>query len=224
MKKRFESVELVNYTKAEEILNVITHFAGLVIPLFMLIKAIPLCKGELFPLVCVWLYAIGNAMCFTASVCYHAAPHGYVRRVLRVTDHSAIFFSVAGTVTGCVPIVYERGSVTGAVLMLVLCWGSVAAGLVMTIFFFGKYKNVRMLMYIVTSAVCSLIGAPTFRELPKGAIVCIISGGIVLLIGCVLYKLGAKKRFVHSLFHIFIVAGLGIYCYGIYNYVYLLLE
>ena len=81
-----------------------------------------------------------------------------------------------------------------------------------------------MFMYIITSAVCSLIGAPTYRELPGGALVCIISGGIVLLIGCVLYKLGAKKRYVHSLFHIFIVAGLGIYCYGIYNYVYLLLE
>ena len=223
MKNRFESVELVNYTRGEEILNVLTHFAGLAIPLFMLIKAYPLCRGELFPLVCLWLYAIGNTMCFTASVCYHAVRHGYVRKVLRVTDHSAIFFSVAGTVTGCVPIVYERGSAAGAVLMLVLCWGSVVAGLILTIFFFGKFRNVRMAMYIVTSAVCALIGAPTFRALPKGAIVCIISGGIVLLIGCVLYKLGAKKRYIHSLFHIFIVAGLGIYCYGIYNYVYLLL-
>ncbi len=223
MKKRFEDVELVSYTRGEEILNVITHFIGLVIPVFMLVKAIPLCKGEIFPLICVWLYAIGNAMCFTASVCYHAAPHGYVRKVLRVTDHSAIFFSVAGTVTGCVPIVFERGSAIGAVLMLALCWGSVVAGLIMTIFFFGKYKNVRMLMYIITSAVCSLIGAPTYAQLPGGALVCIILGGIVLLIGCVLYKLGAKKRYIHSLFHIFIVAGLGIYCYGIYNYVYLLL-
>lgn len=223
MKNRFESVELVNYTRGEEILNVLTHFAGLAIPLFMLIKAYPLCRGELFPLICLWLYAIGNAMCFTASVCYHAAKHGYVRKVLRVTDHSAIFFSVAGTVTGCVPIVYERGSTAGAVLMLVLCWGSVVAGLILTIFFFGKFRNVRMAMYIVTSAVCSLIGAPTFKALPHGAIVCIITGGIVLLIGCVLYKLGAKKRYIHSLFHIFIVAGLGIYCYGIYNYVYLLL-
>lgn len=223
MRKRFESVELVNYTKGEEILNVLTHFAGLVIPLFMLIKAYPLCRGEIFPLVCLWLYVIGNTMCFTASVCYHAAKHGFARKVLRIIDHSAIFFSVAGTVTGCVPIVYERGSATGAVLMLVLCWGSVVAGLILTIFFFGKFRNVRMAMYIVTSAVCSLIGAPTFKELPGGAIVCIISGGIVLLIGCVLYKMGAKRRYIHSLFHVSIVAGLGIYCYGIYNYVYLLL-
>ncbi len=223
MKNRFDSVELVNYTKGEEILNVLTHFAGLSIPLFMLIKAIPLCRGELFPLVCVWLYAIGTALCFTASVCYHAAKPGKLRKVLRVTDHSAIFFAVAGTVTGCVPIVFEKGNPAGAVFMLVLCWGSVAAGLILTIFFFGKFSNVRMLMYIITSAVCALIGAPTFKVLPKGAFACITAGGIVLLIGCVLYKLGAKRRYIHSLFHIFIVAGLGIYCYGIYNYVYLLL-
>lgn len=223
MKNRFDSVELVNYTKGEELLNVLTHFAGLGIPLFILIKALPLCRGEVFPLVCLWLYAIGNAMCFTASVCYHATKPGYLRKVLRVTDHSAIFFAVAGTVTGCVPIVYERGTASGAVLMLVLCWGSVIAGLILTVFFFGKFKNVRMAMYIVTSAVCALIGVPTFKSLPKGAFVCIIAGGIVLLIGCVPYKLGAKRRYIHSLFHIFIVTGLGIYCYGIYNYVYLLL-
>lgn len=223
MKNRFESVELVNYTRGEEILNVLTHFSGLAIPLFMFIRCLPLCKGEVFPLVCLILYCIGNAMCFTASVCYHAAKHGFVRKLLRVTDHSAIFFAVAGTVTGCVPIVYERGSASGAVLMLVMCWGSVAAGLVLTIFFFGKFKNVRMAMYIITSAVCALIGAPTYKALPGGAFACIIVGGIVLLIGCVLYKLGAKRRYIHSLFHIFIVAGLGIYGYGIYNYVYLLL-
>ncbi len=223
MRNRFESVELVNYTRGEEILNVLTHFAGLGIPLFMLIKCLPLCKGETFPLVCLILYSTGNAMCFTASVCYHAARHGSLRKILRVTDHSAIFFSVAGTVTGCVPIVYDRGSSFGAVLMLALCWGSVIAGLILTIFFFGKFKNVRMAMYIITSALCTLIGAPTYKALPKGALVCIITGGIVLLIGCVLYKLGAKKRYIHSLFHIFIVAGLGIYGYGIYNYVYLLL-
>ena len=98
------------------------------------------------------------------------------------------------------------------------------AGLFLTVFFFGRFRNVRMFMYIITSVVCMLFGMSTFRSLPKGAVICIISGGIVLLIGCVLYKLGAKRRYVHSVFHVFIVAGLGIYCYGIYNYVYLLLE
>ncbi len=224
MKNRFEGIELVNYTKGEEILNVLTHFAGLVIPVFMLIKGIPLCRGEILPLVCVWLYSLGTSLCFISSVCYHAVKPGKLKKILRVTDHSAIFFAVAGTVTGCVPIVFQKGSPVGAVLMLVLCWGSVAAGLVLTVFFFGKFRNVRMAMYIITSAVCALVGAPTFKALPKGAFACILIGGAVLLFGCVLYKLGAKKRYVHSLFHIFIVAGLGIYCYGIYNYVYLLLQ
>ena len=223
MREKFESIELVNYTKGEEILNVLTHFSGLAIPLFIVLKIFPLCDGNVFPFICAVLYASGTAVCFAASSAYHSAKHGIVRKVLRVTDHSAIFFAVAGTVTGCVPAVFQKGNSIAAVLMLVLCWGSAVAGLIITVGFFGKFRNVRMFMYIFTGLACAILGAGTFRNLPRGALVCIISGGIVLLIGCVLYKMGAKRRYIHSVFHVFIVAGLGIYCYGIYNYVFLLL-
>lgn len=218
-----KKIELVNYSRGEEILNVLTHFLGLIIPAFIIIKIIPLCEGELFPVICACLYALGSFLTFFSSCIYHILPHGDKKRIFRVIDHTAIFFAVAGTVTGCVPAVFTKGSPVAAVLMLILSWGSVIAGTILTVFFFGKYNNVRMAMYILSSTLCALIGSRTFINLPKGALVCIISGGIVLLIGCVLYKLGKKKKYVHSLFHIFIVAGLGIYCYGIYNYVFLIL-
>ncbi len=223
MKNRFESVQLVNYTRGEEILNVLTHLAGLGIPVFILIKAVPLCEGKPFPMITAYLYAFGTALCFMCSVLYHITPHSNLKKMFRVADHSAIFFSVAGTVTGCVPAVFQKGSPVGAVLMLVLCWGSVITGLVLTVFFFGRFRGIRMAMYILTSTVCALIGANTFKNLPKGALWCLLLGGAVLLMGCVLYGIGKKKRYVHSLFHVFIVVGLGIYCYGIYNFVYLLL-
>ena len=218
-----KKIELVNYSKCEEALNVITHFLGLIIPLFTVIKIIPLCEGQFFPLICAVLYALGTFMTFCASCVYHIMPQGDKKRVFRVIDHTAIFFAVAGTVTGCTPAVFQKGNPICAVLMLILSWGSVIAGTIMTVFFFGKFRNVRMAMYILSSFICALLGGSTFRNLPKGAFICIISGGIVLLIGCVLYKIGAKKKYIHSLFHVFIVAGLGIYCYGIYNYVFLLL-
>lgn len=218
-----DKIELVNYTRGEEALNVITHLAGLVLPVLIIINCFPLSAGNIFPLICAVLYAVGTAMTFTASAIYHALPHGNAKRVMRVIDHTAIFFAVAGTVTGCVPAVFTKGSPVAAVLMLVLCWGSVIAGTILTVFFFGKFKNIRMAIYILSSALCALIGSGTFRNLPSGAIVCIVSGGVVLLVGCVLYKLGKKIRYVHSVFHVFIVWGLGIYYYGIINYVFKLL-
>lgn len=218
-----EKITLVSYTKSEEILNVITHIAGLIIPVFILIKFPPLCQGKIFPLLCTYLYALGTTMTFVSSAIYHGIKNEKYKKLFRVIDHSAIFFAVAGTVTGCVPSVFQKSSVIAAILMLVFSWLSVIAGLVLTIFFFEKYKAVRMGLYIFSSAFCSLLGAGTYFHLPIGAFLSLIIGSASLLTGCVFLRIGTKKRYIHSVFHIFIVAGLAVYCYGIYNYTYLLL-
>lgn len=214
------NVELVNYTKGEEILNVLTHFAGLIIPLFIILKIFPLCEGKPFYMLCAVLYALGSFLTFFASVVYHAVPPSNIKKVCRVIDHTAIFFAVAGTITGTVPAVFREGETLGAVIMLILAWGSVIAGLILTLFFFEKTSMLRTLIYIFSAAFSSLAGAKTFLRLDKGAIICLFIGGAVLLIGCVLYRLGKKKRYVHSIFHLFILLGLGIYCNGIYYFVY----
>lgn len=218
-----DKIELVSYTKGEEILNVLTHFAGLVIPCFILIKFVPLCKDNVFAMLCALLYAAGTAFSFVSSVIYHGLKQGKAKKVFRVIDHSAIFFAVAGTVTGCVPAVFQKGSTVGAVLMLILAWGSVILGLILTVFFFGRFKAFRMCLYIFTAALCALFGSETYFHLPLSAFLCLISGGIVLLVGCLFLRIGTKKKYIHSVFHIFIVAGLGIFCGGIYNFVYLML-
>lgn len=218
-----DNITLVSYTKGEEILNTLTHLAGLAIPLFILLECVPLCVGKPFPMLCAILYAAGSAVCFGASAIYHGARNEKFKKIMRVVDHSAIFFAVAGTVTGCVPAVFQKGSFAGAVLMLVLSWGSVIAGLILTIFFFGKFSALRMCMYIFSAAICAILGSDTYKSLPPEAFICLLTGGAVLLIGCIFLRIGSKKKYIHSVFHIFIVLGLGIYCNGIYNFVYLLL-
>ena len=217
-----EKIELVKYTKGEEVLNCITHLLGLLLPAFIFIRFIPLCENKPFEMLCAVLYAVGTAMTFTASVIYHALPEGNAKRVMRVIDHSAIFFAVAGTVTGCVPAVFEKGSVVGAVLMLVVSWGSVILGLVLTVCYFGRFGSFRMCLYIFSSAFSALLGGETYFHLPISAFLCLIIGGVTLLTGCVFLRIGAKKQYIHSVFHVFIVAGLSVFCYGIYNFVYLL--
>lgn len=218
-----ERIELVSYTKGEEILNVITHATGLLLPVFILIKCVPLCKEHPFALVCACLYALGTAMTFLASVIYHSLKNEKYKRLFRVIDHSAIFFAVAGTVTGCVPSVFQHSSALSAVLMLIFSWGSVITGLILTIFYFERFKAIRMGLYIFSSAFCSLLGVGSYFHLPIGAFLSLITGSTALLIGCVFLRIGAKKRYIHSVFHVFIVFGLAVYCYGIYNYTYLLL-
>lgn len=220
---KFNKAELVHYTKGEEAVNVITHLAGLTIPVLILIQCLPLCKGNIFASVSAILYALGTAMTFVSSSVYHGLKEGNAKRIFRVIDHTAIFFAVAGTVTGCTPAVFRQGFVVGAVLMLVVAWAGVIAGLILTVFFFEKYKALRMGLYIGSSALAALLGARTYLYLPLGAFLCQIFGSGTLLIGCLFLMKGKKIRYMHSIFHVLVLIGLGIYYYGIYNYVFLLL-
>ena len=220
---KLEKAELMHYTKGEEILNVLTHLAGLTIPVLILIQCLPLCKGNAFATVSCLLYALGTTMTFVASAVYHGLKEGNAKRVFRVIDHTAIFFAVAGTATGCTPGVFRLGFAFGAVMMLVVAWTGVIAGLILTLFFFEKFKNLRMGLYIGSSALTSLLGSGTYFHLPVGAFLTLIFGSAALLIGCVFLMKGKKIPYMHSIFHVLVVIGLGIYYYGIYNYVFLLL-
>ena len=47
----------------------------------------------------------------------------------------------------------------------------------------------------------------------------ILAGGIAFTAGAVLYVIGKKKRYMHSVFHIFVVAGCVLQFFGILFYV-----
>lgn len=213
----------MHYTKAEEVLNVLTHLIGLYLPYLIITKCLPLCEGKPFCILTAVLYALGTALTFTASVIYHALPKGGAKKIMRMVDHCAIFFAVAGTITGTTPAVFSKGSPVGAVLMLIVGWSSAAAGLILTLFFFEKTGKIRMFLYIFAAGFSAILGSKTFFHLPKEAFLCILTGGVILLIGCVLLGIGRRKHYVHPIFHIFIVAGLGIYYWGIYEFVYSLI-
>lgn len=215
-----DKVELVKYKKSEEILNFLSHFAGFLLPVFILVRCIPLCKDRPFEMLCAVLYCIGTALTFFASCVYHILPQGNAKKLFRMIDHTAIFFAVAGTVTGCVPAVFSKGSFIGAVLMLVVSWGSAITGFVLTVFFFERFKTLRMCIYIFGALICALLGSNTYFNLPAEAFLCLLGGGAILLIGCLFLRIGAKRPYFHFVFHLFIVAGLSVFCYGIYTFVY----
>lgn len=223
MKIDTDKISLVEYTKGEEILNVLTHIAGLAVPVLIIVECIPLCQWKPFPLLTAVLYSVGTAFSFISSAVYHALPIGRGKKIMRMIDHCAVFFAVAGTVTGTVPAVFQKGSTVGAVLMLVVAWGSAVSGLFLTLFMFEKSKAVRMFLYIFAAAFSALSGSKTYLFLHPEAFYCLLWGGAVLVLGCVFLRIGSKKRYVHTVFHTCIAVGLGIYYGGIYKFVYSML-
>ena len=218
--KSWESVSLPEYTKKEETLNIITHAAGLVISAcilaFCLVPAIV--SRDTIRIVCASLYLFGTTVMFVTSVIYHAATNPDRKKLLRVIDHCTVFFSVAGTVTGCVPVVYDRVGKPQAILMLSVAWLGVTTGLLLTLFIFEKTKAIRMCLYIGTALVCAIVGAKAYTLLPVGAFLCFLIGSSSLLLGAVFLRIGRTNRYFHAVFHICIDIGLAVYFIGISKY------
>ena len=113
---KISTVELMTYTKREEIFNVATHLLGGILCYFIcetcLIQA--LTTGENLSVASALWYFLGTSVMFFLSVCYHACPPGQTKKTLRVLDHCGVFLAVSGTAAGCVPAVKNTVSVFAA--------------------------------------------------------------------------------------------------------------
>ena len=215
--KPWEKVSLVEYTKTEEILHTATHAAGLIlsgcIVVYCLIPSIQ--NHDTLRIVCALLYLFGTTIMFLTSALYHGTKPSDRKRLLRLLDHCMIFFAVAGTATGCVPAVIETAGKVPAVLLAVFAWVGALGGLILTFFSFEKTKGIQMGLYIGTALVCAVAGGKAFTILPRDAFYSLLAGGACLLLGAVLYGVGKKKRYFHTVFHVFIDIGLTIFFFGI---------
>ncbi len=57
------------------------------------------------------------------------------------------------------------------------------------------------------------------EAIPLPGLLFILGGGIAYTVGAILYGIGKKKRYVHSLFHLFVVAGSILQFFGIFFYI-----
>lgn len=218
--KPWEQITLVNYTKTEEILHTVTHAAGLILSGFIVAYClIPSIKNhDTLRIVCASLYLFGTTIMFLTSALYHGTKPSEKKKLLRLLDHCMIFFAVAGTATGCVPPVKELVGMAPAVALAVCAWFGAISGLILTFFSFEKTKSLQMGLYIGTAIACAIAGGKAFFVLPRGAFLCLLTGGIILLIGAALYGVGKRKRYFHAVFHVFIDIGLTIFFIGIQKY------
>jgi len=70
-----------------------------------------------------------------------------------------------------------------------------------------KYNVLSMICYIGMGWCILIAMEPTVQALPRPALAWLVAGGASYTLGAVLYGLGVKHRYMHSVFHLFVVAG-----------------
>ena len=201
---------LPDYTRGEEIMNTVTHIAGGVFAAAALVLCVVTAAlhGNTWGVVSGAVYGVSMLALYTMSSLYHGLPpQSFAKRVLQVIDHCTIFVLIAGTytpVTLCGVRPYDEPA---AWALFGTVWGLAALGILLNAIDLRMFRVVSMILYLGMGW-CIVLAAPTvLRETPAGAVWLLVLGGVAYTVGAVLYIIGKKRRYAHSVFHVFVVIG-----------------
>lgn len=189
------------YSPREEKLNVISHAAGI---LFAVTGTILLLLHATTPLTVLASLVYGGSLLilFSGSTFYHAAKHPEKRAKLRLLDHSAIYFLIAGTYTPLM-LCIDRG--TAEIVVLLVVWGLALIGVTLEMLRIKPFKGFSIILYILMGWACLAVLPQLIQKLPPHAFCVLLAGGIAYTLGVPFYV--ARKEFCHALWHFFVIAG-----------------
>ena len=201
--------KLPDYTRGEEVMNMVTHIVGggigLLALLFCLGKS--LWKGSLCGALCSVVYGVCMTGLYAMSSIYHGLRACTGKKVLQVLDHCTIYFLIAGTYT---PIVLCAIAPVYPYLgwgLFIFEWALTALAVTLTAIDLKKYNVFSMICYIGMGWAILPFMKQAMEVLTRPGFLWLLWGGITYTLGAVLYGIGSKKRWFHSVFHIFVVLG-----------------
>ena len=201
---------LPNYTKGEEIFNMTSHIVGGSFGIVALVLCIVFSAihHNGYAVVSSAIYGVMMIILYTMSSIYHGLkPQRKAKKVFQVLDHCSIFLLIAGSYTPfCLVTFREYNAVLGWTIFGII-WAIAILGITLNAIDIKKYKVFSMICYLGMGW-CIIF---TAKLLPKllgiPGLVLLVSGGIAYTVGAILYGLGRKKRYMHSIFHLFILLG-----------------
>ena len=201
--------QLPDYTRGEEIMNMITHIVGggLGIAVLTLCVIRAAMNANVYGIITSAIYGTTMIATFTISSVYHGLTANMGKKVMQVIDHCTIYFLIAGTYT---VIVLSAIRPVYPVLgwgLFALEWSMAAIGVTLTAIDLKKYNVFSMICYIVMGWAVIPFARQTLNVLTMPGFMLLLFGGISDTIGAVLYGIGGKKKWMHSVFHIFVVLG-----------------
>ncbi len=211
------NLKLNTYHISEERINVISHFIGFylsVIALFFLVfKAVR--NGESYHVFSAIVYGISLVLLYTASTLYHNSKKEKLRKRLNVFDHASIFVLIAGSYT---PFLLISLRDAFGFKFFIFIWSAAIVGVILKLFFFGKYEILSTIMYVLMGWVVVFVMKSLIANIPIQGIYWLWIGGVLYTLGAVIYSVN-KIKMNHAIFHIFVLLASIAHFIAIYFYV-----
>lgn len=200
---------LPSYTKAEELFNMVSHIVGAAFGVAALVLCVvySALNGDVWDVVGSSIYGGSLVLLYTMSSIYHGLPLNMGKKVMQIMDHCTIYFLIAGTYTPVLFSAIREVSPAWCWSIFGIVWGFAVLGAVFTAIDIKKYSKLSMACYIGMGWCIVIAGKTAIAAIPFEGLMWLLVGGIAYTVGAGLYAIGKKKKFFHSIFHIFCVLG-----------------
>jgi len=205
------------YSPKEEKINIISHATGFILSIVALVLLVAHANmhGNVWHVVSFSIFGTSLIILYAASTFYHSAKKPELRKKMRIIDHVSIYVLIAGTYT---PFTLVTLSGTIGWVILGTSWGLALTGIILKLFFTGKYKLNSTLTYIFIGSVIVFAIKPLINNLSLEGLLWLFAGGMAYIFGAILYSI-KNIKFNHAIFHVFVLIGSGCHFVSVFFYV-----
>ncbi|MBQ9853440.1 MAG: hemolysin III family protein [Bacilli bacterium] len=213
-----EKIEIPRYTLGEEITNAILHGIGALLSIAALVLCVVFSAIHHNPYAVVSSCIYGSTLIilYTMSCLYHSFKVNNAKRVFRIIDHCSIYLLIAGTYTPYTLVTLH--GVTGWVTFGII-WACAILGIALNSIDLKKYKVISFLLYLGMGWEIIFSYNKLAAALDKGGLYLLLAGGVIYTVGAIFYGIGKKYKYMHSVFHFFVLAGSILHFFSILLYV-----
>lgn len=211
------------YTKGEEIANTVSHAFGILLGVAggcVLLSAAAK-QGSCWAIGSTAAYLFNMLASYITSTCYHGCSPKRIGRKTRWRkfDHGAIYLHIAGTYVPFTLLVLRNEGVWGWSLFAFVCLAAIA-GLIASFTKLKSHSNVETICFILMGGTILIAFKPLYEVLTASGCITslylLIAGGISYVIGALFYSLN-KKKYTHTIFHLFVLGGSVCHMIAIYD-------
>lgn len=213
-----DKITIPTYTLGEEITNAIIHGIGILLSIAALVLCVifSALHGNVYAIVSSAIYGTTLIILYTASCLYHSLKINNAKRIFRIIDHCSIYLLIAGTYTP-----YTLVTLHGTIgwITFTIIWLTAIIGIVLNALDLAKFKKISMFLYIAMGWLIIFSFKHLLANLSRPGLYLLLSGGIVYTIGAIFYGLGRTKKYMHSIFHVFVLVASILQFFSVFFYV-----
>lgn len=213
-----DKIEIPKYTLGEELVSAISHGVGglLSIAALVLCVVFSAIHHNPYAVVSSVIYGSMSIILYTMSTLYHSLKINNAKRIFRIIDHCSIFLLIAGTYTPYALVALPKAlgwTIFG------INWGCAVLGIVLNAIDIKRFKKLSMVLYLVMGWMIIFSFKSLLQSVDLAGIYIMLAAGSLYTIGAIFYGIGKKHKYMHSIFHFFVLSASILFFFSIFLYV-----